>query len=248
MNKEPPISEALYDGLVRPRIADDPEHPQQSWYGAGLGGQFYHGTKLLAHSGSVSGFGSIIFFIPEFSFGGVIFGNSGSEDAYATELANFVAIALIERALDRTKTLPDINGLPSVQIQHKTSGALETKTQKESSRRLNSEQAGRQGIPWSAYTGDYCNRGYRCMTVDVIDNELFVDATDRSEAFTLTFEHVCNGTIYEAHYTDYWEGGDEEIAAEFKFSDGEASQMGIMLEDELSDYIWFSRVPSLKNQ
>jgi hypothetical protein len=71
---------------------------------------------------------------------------------------------------------------------------------------------------------------------------LFVDASDRSEAFTIRFEHVCNERKFLAHMSDTWEKDDDVVPAEFEISGHKAVRMGIQLEEELEQYIWFDKV------
>ena len=172
-------------------------------------------------------------------------GNSGSEDAYAGQVANLVAIRLIDEVLNATHFATASGNSPMTTL-HTVNRMEEGDVRRTSSQ--DCKDAEQQRLPLDAYTGQYCNKGYRCMMVEIRKGALFINATNRSEAFTLTFEHVCNQTSYVAHYTDYWEGGDEEIEAKFELSNMEAERMGIMLEDELVDYIWLQRVPFFTDQ
>ncbi|RSM12565.1 hypothetical protein CEP52_002319 [Fusarium oligoseptatum] len=95
--------------------------------------------------------------------------------------------------------------------------------------------------PLDQYTGYYWNAGYHGMNVEIKDDALFIDATDRSMAFTLTFEHERDQTKYTAHLSDFWEGGDDLIPAEFVFDGEKAVKMGLDLEPLIGDKIWFER-------
>lgn len=83
------------------------------------------------------------------------------------------------------------------------------------------------------------------MKVDINDDALFIDATDRSMAFTLTFEHERDQTQYMAHLSDFWEGGDDLIPAEFVFDGDRVVKMGLDLEPLVGDKIWFERKDSV---
>lgn len=98
-----------------------------------------------------------------------------------------------------------------------------------------------QEIPLEAYVGRYWNAGYRAMTVTIKDDQLFIDATDRSNGFTMAFEHVKDQTEYIAHTMDAIELEDEPVDARFVFEDGKAVRMGLDLEPVIKEMIWFER-------
>lgn len=98
-----------------------------------------------------------------------------------------------------------------------------------------------QETPLDAYVGRYWNAGYHTMTVQIKDNQLFIDATDRSMGFTMTFEHVKDQTEYIAHLKDDIELTDDPIDAEFVFEGGKAVDMGLDLEPAIKEMIWFRR-------
>jgi hypothetical protein len=98
-----------------------------------------------------------------------------------------------------------------------------------------------QEIPLVAYVGRYWNAGYRAMTVTIKDDQLFIDATDRSNGFTMAFEHVKDQTEYIAHTMDAIELEDEPVDARFVFEDGRAVRMGLNLEPAIKEMIWFER-------
>jgi hypothetical protein len=98
-----------------------------------------------------------------------------------------------------------------------------------------------QETPLEAYVGRFWNAGYREMTVTIKDNQLFVDATDRSNGFTMTFEHVKYQTEYIAHARGVIELEDEPVDARFVLEDSKAVKMGLDLEPALKEMIWFER-------
>lgn len=106
--------------------------------------------------------------------------------------------------------------------------------------RINSSQP--QVIPLNAYIGIYWHSGYHTMTVKIKDSKLFIDATDRSLGFTLTFDHIRDQTMYTAHLSDMWEGGDDPVEAQFVLKDGRAVKLGLRLEFALKELVWFERV------
>ncbi len=80
------------------------------------------------------------------------------------------------------------------------------------------------------------------MVVEIKDDKLVVDATDRSMGYTIVFEHVCGQTKFIAHAYDYYDGEDRPLKAEFVIEDDQASRVGLKLDEDYEDYIWFERV------
>lgn len=106
-----------------------------------------------------------------------------------------------------------------------------------------------QETPLEAYVGRFWNAGYRAMTVTIKNNHLFIDATDRSNGFTMTFEHVKDQTDYIAQARDVIELEDEPVDAKFVFEEGKAIKMGLDLEPAIKQMIWFERDDSgLQNE
>ncbi|XXH06108.1 hypothetical protein Hte_012553 [Hypoxylon texense] len=96
-----------------------------------------------------------------------------------------------------------------------------------------------QDIPLSAYVGRYWNAGYHNMIVEIRDEKLFIDATDRSFQSTLTFDHVSDQTKYTATVRDIYDDYSYEIRAEFVLEDGRAARMGLEWDDMYKHLIWF---------
>lgn len=247
MNREGPITEDVYKGLVKMRIIPEPDPHDKSLatncspiaYAAGLEVQWYRGTLIISHDGSIAGFGSTHFFVPSLKFGGVILGNGSG--------AWSVAATLSRELIDETIQVPVAERPPWAEHQKSLADAEEPKEELLELRKkqgLIGEEPEKQVLPLDAYTGTYTDAGYREMTVTDKDGELFVDATDRSSGgFVLRFEHVCQQAKYIAHLVSGFEAGDELLAAEFQLEDGRAVKMGIHLEVELDELIWFSKLP-----
>ncbi|KAL1845512.1 hypothetical protein Plec18167_008566 [Paecilomyces lecythidis] len=241
MNHEDPVTEEVYKGIVRSRSFENPDEKHlppftsPRAYGAGLGTFFYRGHKIVSHAGLVAGFGSWHFFLPDVKFGGVIFGNSGDGEPVASILGQ----ELIDEVLRVPEAeRPDRNKLES--------GDNLDDPEKDLREKLcpGIKESQPQKMPLSAYTGEYWNPGYRDITVQIKNDKLFIDATDRSMGFTLTLDHIGEQTKYIAHMSDFWEGGDVPLMAEFRFDNDRTVKMGLQLEEE-EDYqelIWFNRV------
>ncbi|RWA13062.1 hypothetical protein EKO27_g2043 [Xylaria grammica] len=238
MNQEHPVDEEVYKGLTKMRTFAtqdaDNRDPFTSpvVYAAGLEIFYYRGHIVIGHDGSFSGFGSRHFFVPEFKLGGAIFGNAGNAGDIATILSRelideVLGVPLSERP-DWDKVMTDENL------------KYENDPKEEEMRRVLREDAQPQKMPLSAYTGEYWNPGYRGMTVEVKDNKLLINATDRSPGFSLTFDHIREQTEYIAHLSEFQEGGDYLIRAKFMFENDRAIKLG--LELGYDEFIWFGRV------
>lgn len=60
--------------------------------------------------------------------------------------------------------------------------------------------------------------------------------------FSLTFSHIYGQMKYIAYLSDFLEGGNNPIQAEFIFHDGEAVRMGLELETALKELILSKKV------
>lgn len=283
MRHEGPFSGKVYQGLVRQRTITNPTgrrlKPFTSpvVYAAGLEVYYYRGHMVVGHDGSIAGFESQFFFLPQSKFGACIVGNS-SDSGIA---AGILARQLIDAALgvpeverpprNKAKKKAD-NADTNVSIRPKSESQDQSRkpTKENSEGKQNSLQKDEakgqvapddrlkpkpnktkakakeqappppQEIPLSAYTGRYWNPGYHSMTVEIKDEKLFIDATDRSFQSTLTFDHVGDQTKYTATIRDIHEDYSEEIRAEFVLEDGRAVRMGLGLEVALKDLTWFA--------
>ncbi|KFX86880.1 hypothetical protein V490_08758 [Pseudogymnoascus sp. VKM F-3557] len=247
MNHEAPITKDIYDGLVKPRAfhstSFDDLRPLTSLTSIGAGWEvcFYRGYMVVSHDGSVPGFGSRHFFLPDFKFGGAIFGNSGG----AGIVAAIVAQELIDEVLKVPETeRPDWSKIESGLGDDGGEEEGDEEEEAEPQQHIYPDTKGSQPqeIPLSAYTGEYSNSGYHSLTVQIKDDKLFVDAMDRSFGFTLVFDHVREQTKYIARLCDHLDEGDEPLRAEFVFKGDRAVRMGLHLEIELEELIWFDRV------
>jgi hypothetical protein len=205
-------------------------------YAAGWEFFYYRGYQVIRHDGSVPGFGTCHFFMPDFKFGGAIFGNSGG--------AGTVSSILMRELIDQVLNVPQAERLDWNKIQ----SVADSDNDQDDEEKLRQElcpgitSSKPQELSLDAYIGEYSNPGYHSLTVKVKDGKLFIDATDRSMGFTLTFDHVCEQTKYIVHLSDFLEGGDIPFKAEFDLANGKATRMGLQFEDELKEYIWFNRV------
>jgi hypothetical protein len=255
MTKQGPFTEEIYKGLVRPRIIITPDYDKLKpfasppMYAAGWEVHSYRGHMIVTHDGCISGSSTSHFFVPDLQFGGAIFGNSDN--------ASLVAEILMQELLDELLCLPrddrpnwdkviyehysekkyeDYGKEPEIDFEQKE---FEEERQKLCPGIKDSEP---QKMPLSAYTGEYWNPGWRGLHAEVKNDVLFIDCSDRSYVFTLTFHHVCDQTKYIAVYREVSQGPDMPLRAEFRFENDVAVKLGVMFDEDLDGYIWFDRV------
>lgn len=252
VDRKCPITEDMYKELVKPRTLastgdeDVEPDPLTSFFLYALGWEirWYRGHKIVHHDGCVTGIGSNHFFIPSIGFGGVLLTNSDD----GTNVTDVVSRELIDDILEvPQEERPDWNALEHRRIDKNKDHAADERKEETVKKKLWPEFDGScqpQKIPLSAYTGEYWNAGYHGMTVEIKDGRLFIDAFDRSFPITISFEHVCNQTIYVAHLRAPLSSEDsvEDLEAEFRFENERVVCMGIKLEEDLDDYIWFRKV------
>ncbi|OTA94150.1 hypothetical protein M434DRAFT_71887 [Hypoxylon sp. CO27-5] len=237
LRREGPISEKVYQGLIRLRSFPNPgmrrlrRFQSPDFYAAGLEIFWYRGYMVVGHDGSIPGFGSRFFFLPELGFGAALMGNSRG--------ANAVVDALSRQLVNAVLKVPEIERLLNNNNNDKNKNKKASKSAKSNLAPHKADKKLRpQTTPLSAYVGKYWNPGYHTFTVQVKDEKLFIDAINRS-GFALTFEHVSNQTKYTAHLWDEFEGSQETLRAEFVFDDGRAVKMGLDLEMGMKQLIWF---------
>lgn len=243
---EGPITEKVYNGLTTMRSIVNPHgrrlraHTTPAIYAAGMEIYYYRGVQVIGHDGREPGFASRFAFVPALRFGVVVLGNS----AGAGNAATVVIRALMDEILGvAVEERPSYNKKGSGKKKKLKDLPINTKVQQPNrpEKKRNEDSRPPQTTPLEAYVGDYWNPGYRNMTVQIKDEQLFVDATDRSMGFTLTFHHVKGQTEYTAMLTDEVELTDEPVDAEFVFKDGKAIKMGLDLEPAIKELIWFER-------
>lgn len=261
VNQEGPVNENVYQGLIKERSSREPKggklkpHTSPTKYTAGMEVYWYRDHAVYGHNGVVSGFGSRFIFLPKFKFGAVVLGNAEGTNSVAAQLFRdlideVVGVAKEERIQLFTKQLiakSQKNGKAKNRTQEtqRNEGRNIAKKPNQKQKDNRSESAQPQTRPLSQYTGYYWNAGYHGMKVEIKDDALFIDATDRSMGFTLVFEHQQDQTKYIAHLSDFWEGGDDLIPAEFVFDGDRAVKMGLDLEPLIGDKIWFERKDSV---
>jgi hypothetical protein len=265
LNRTSPINERIYHGLLRMRSLPNPNgrrlkpYTSPAVYAAGIEIFYYRGYMIVGHNGTVPGFASRFFFMPDFRFGLVIMGNSREATSVATTLSR--------EFMDSILQIPS-SGRPSWKkggtdsAERKTSSAKSKSSKTLGKRKLGNKQIsqvendspalnigtaqespeGDVGLWLDPYVGAYSHPGYHVMVVEVKGCKLFIDATDRAMGFTLTFEHLREKKKFLVHLVDSLDESEEQIRGEFMLSEDLVIKMGLQLEPTLKDLIWFDRV------
>ncbi|KAK5991463.1 D-aminopeptidase-like protein [Cladobotryum mycophilum] len=272
VHREGPISEKVYQQLVRQRSIVNPSsknlrpYTSPAFYGAGLETFYYRGHASVTHSGGIDGFGSKFTFLPDSKFGVVVCGNSDG----TSQVSGILTRELIDEFLkipkdERSYKLP--KPVKSKKSQEKPLASKASQDEPENSTEEEEEEDDLHGssdvsddesddedkdekyevtplpqdTPLEVYAGKFRHPGYNNMTVQIKDDKLFIDATDRSFPCTLELEHMSGGTEFKATLRAL--AIEDEVAkGGFVLEGGVATKLGLALEPELKDLIWFDRV------
>ncbi|RDA88382.1 hypothetical protein CP532_5554 [Ophiocordyceps camponoti-leonardi (nom. inval.)] len=254
LQHEGPITDKVATALTTKRIQQDPEQdPAQescAYYALGWQVHQYSGHTIVSHDGGEPGFQCNHFFLPELNFGGVIFSNADEADTVVSllmyrmidEVAQKGSNGRVLREEGLGSESESGSDSESVTDDDEDDDGLEEELRQELSPGL--EEPEPQKMPLSTYTGDYSHPGYHNLKVEIKDDALYIDATDRSYGFTLTFKHICEQTKYIGYMMQAFETTDLPIKAEFRLEGDKAVRLGLHLQERVNDYIWFDRVGS----
>ncbi|KAM0470647.1 hypothetical protein ACHAP7_009444 [Fusarium lateritium] len=270
LNREGPINEDVYQGLVQPRSSRPVKNRQKKAnidrlsYAAGMDSYWYGDHAAFGHSGDITAFGSRFVFLPELKFGAVVMGNSSGTNSIAAQLFR----ELIEDVTSPRHDHPSpahSNFDNQAQNQHEASIQVNAEKRDKDKRTVDKARKGSKGtvkengkmskrnksptettkqhdLELVLYTGNYWNPGYRNMKVEIKIDQLFIDATDRSLGFTAYLQHQGEGLRFDAHVRDAFDIGAEILRTEFVIDNGTVARMGMDLEPLVNDLIWFDRV------
>lgn len=280
-----PITERIYSELLRMRSFLNPyptkklkKHTTPVFYAAGLDIYWYRGYMVAGHNGVASGFASRFIFMPECSFGMVILANS--------DVATGVCTMLTQLVMEEVLQVPEIGRSQKLRRASKVKKKHCNKASQRGVEQASNPQQDKQQETYSTkmvvgvspdlslYTGCYHNIGYGCIQVQIKHGELFIDATNRSNAFMVVLKPrtEINGLskitftaqIFDWHdYIDDRQASanekevppDEEVDACIEFN--ELSQdtagnpcspnikLGLRLESTNNDLTWFERSRNL---
>ncbi|KAG4271554.1 hypothetical protein FPRO04_10845 [Fusarium proliferatum] len=256
------ISEDVYQGLARPRSQRVANHRQRKagidciFYTAGMDLHWQGQHAVFGHSGDITGCGSRFVFLPDLKFGAVVMGNSSGTNSVAAQLFREFIAAVVNSDLGRQQLsavagrdvptkLSEVSMHSKPGSQSHATGMAKTKGLKGKDQKRDSTEvkvASQRTMALGAYTGDYWNPGYHNMRVEIKDNGLFIDATDRSMGFTARLKHRRDQSIFDAQVRDAFDTGDEVLMIEFTIEDGKVVRMGMDLEPLIGDLVWFDKV------
>lgn len=259
MNKEAPFTEEIYNGLIKGRIIIEPSYEHLNpfcaapLYAAGWEVHYYRGHQIIVHDGCISGSSTSHFFVPDLNFAGAIFGNADS--------ASYIAEIILYELLDELLEIPKSQRVswPKVLYEKWSEGKeyedrdpddpavdaeMRRKEEEEELEKLcpGLKDLEPQTMPLEAYTGSYYHVGWKGLTVEIKDGQLFIDCTDRSYVFNLTLKHVCEQTKYLVDMREVSQGPGYTLRAEFRFENDRAVKLGIVWDGDLDEFIWFHRV------
>ncbi|KOS20503.1 Beta-lactamase [Escovopsis weberi] len=273
MRREGPvITRAVYAEVVRQRSMCNPRSrglrpwTSPAYYGAGVEVYYYRGRAVVTHSGGIDGFGSRFALLPEEGFGVVVCGNAEGAAAVSGALTRelvdeFLGVPKEQRSyrakLEKKsrhkmgeRASPDDDGEDGNEDGDEDDGhgpSDESDSDSESAAGDEEETVALEEHELQRYTGRYHHPGYHGMTVQIRDGKLFIDGRDRSFACTIELEaRPRGGTDFRATLRDEMGLLEEWLAADFVVDDGarEAVRMGLRLEPQLKQLIWFERVES----
>ena len=242
MNRNGPFSlEGVYQGLVRQRTFQNPDAKNlppltsPTAYAAGWEVYYYRGYAVVGHDGCIPGSATRHFFLPELHFGGAIFGND-ADGAYT------VISVLVHELIDEVLAVPEAErpDWEKIETEEQDEENQAEKLRLEMCQNAEAEQ--QQTVPLHSYVGKYNNAGYHEMSVGEKDGKLFISAMDRSLPFTMSFDHVCDQTKYIVHAKDYFGSYEYFFKAEFKFEADKVVKMGLDLDDDIKDWVWFDKI------
>ncbi|KAM0454194.1 hypothetical protein ACHAPV_008662 [Trichoderma viride] len=257
MNHEEPFTEDIYKGLIKPRTIVDLDYEKLTpfasplLYAAGWETHYYRGHLVVAHNGCIAGSSSNHFFVPDFKFGGAIFGNSDDAGYLGDVLLHEFLDELIGLSQDQRLNWDKVLYENYTDKKYDDYGTNENEDAEDEEKEAEEErqklcpgikEPEPQKMPLSAYIGEYWNPGWRGLVVEIKDGQLFIDCSDRSYVFTLQLRHVCEQTKYIAIEREVVGGLAMVLRAEFRFDNGTAVKLGVSFEEKLDDYIWFDRV------
>ena len=260
IDEAPPISPAGYAALKIPRSFADFGSPlydawtEVSTYSLGWEMTNYRGEKAIFHGGGLTGFGTLMLYMPRRKWGVVMMGNTAGTSNMAEQVLSF---ALMNDLLEvPTEQRIDWRSILDQQI-------------KEGDERLEHgmerlyPDAPKESIPLSLpleeYTGVYTHPAYRSVNLTIVKpNEglplsekstkiLHADAFDRTWPQELHFQHVSGEyfLIYASRpKSQEYLKISEVMKGEFTLdASGKVAKLGLLLEPMMGeDKIWFEKM------
>ena len=97
-------------------------------------------------------------------------------------------------------------------------------------------------LPLMEYSGKYHNDGYHDIVLQIKNDRLWADCSDRCFPFTLSFEHL-SGEDFVVEIWDLLENEGRKVKSEFRIdAEKNVDAVGIAFEEEMKmQKIWFMR-------
>ena len=255
------LSAASYAELRTPRIFDGlPASPASPWvlgaYGLGWQFNYYRGSILQQHGGSVFGFGSLMGYIPELQAGLAVMGNSD-------ETSNLVCSLVAMEWLQRLHAVPADERLDLRAAVDAMLAARELSLRNAVPALYPTLPAKRipPSLPLAEYAGTFRNVGYGeldfalAATRDLehlqgvvhAEHVLHADVANRTWRHALELEHVGG-----EHFVCWIHRADQDTFASFNVfkaefrvgADGRVAQLGLRYDPNMEpeDKVWFDKV------
>lgn len=245
MTQSSPLSRASHQTLIEPRIhfqkhSSNPLPPPFA-YALGWRIDTYHGQRIIWHTGSWTGFGSTMMYLPDLQWGLVMFGNT-------TITSNMVQTVLHMHLLDELLNTP---------LGDRVDWDSELKERRNQSRHANAHALSRlypdlpspaspPSLPLEALSGLYQHAGYGEMRFELHQNELVAQRLTYEIPMVVRMIHVHEDSwMAKLEIVNKDPRDQETVKAAFQLADGVAVRVGLDLEPALDGkMIWFDRVSS----
>jgi hypothetical protein len=259
------LSEEAYYELRTPRALSAPEYNHSfdnlPWTGPVMYGlawevTIYRGYEIFMHDGGITGFGVLMAYIPKLRSG---VGIALMANTYGSSHA--VTLVLLVGLIDEMLAVPEDDRVDVVGAMDDLFNKQAVGREPDKARKTIYPNAPRGSslpppLPLGDYTGEYCDDGYRCLTVILqaasstpltwiaAEKVLHVEVSDKAWRHSITLEHV-NGNYFLAWLHDMFGNGTVVgvAAAEFQVGvDGKVGRFGIDYESAMgNELIWFEK-------
>lgn len=242
-----PITQGIYDEVTKPRVMRDSKHSLDDFgpdstsvaYALGWDIKYRSNQQIIAHDGVITGYGSRIFFLPDRSFGAVIMGNSSAAFGVSQLLQN--------EMIDEFLNTPMEQRFDGSHARLKREAAQEARKIKKLKRNEERRVQARNTltVPEKNCCGSFYNAGYRGITIQLQNDDLYIDAADRSEPFKMLLEHVKDNREFRGYITAEDGAGEDEMPVEFRLdAEDNVTAVGFNWEPALgSKYLfWHDRI------
>jgi len=212
-----PITNSTFDELTRPRVIKNGKSSLQTFgsdsrdvaYALGCEIMYRHSERIITHNGLITGYGSTMFFLPRLSFGAVFMGNCDTA---------FGVVQMLQ-----SEMIDEILGTPSEKPFDRSQGRLKRQAAQEARKikamRRNEERRLQARDTLTVRKENYCgifyHAGYHTITIESQNDDLIINATDRSLPFRMILDHVKDNRDFRGYITAYDGAGEDEVLVKF---------------------------------